>query len=230
MTGLHAWQPLVSDGSIRWLKYSFGAATANTLAARLDDGTWLVVSPATGAPAEALEALAKDGDVSALIAPNGFHHLGQAQWRARFTKAKSYAPADSLARLTKKSPGIDYLPLGELALPARMGLLYPDGMKAPDVMLNVSSGGDRVWFSGDILSNTIDSDVKPIPRFIFSLLGGGPGYRFNKAPALFYLRDRMAWKRSVLSAFEAAPPTVVLPAHGDPVTDDVASRSRTILA
>lgn len=34
---LHTWVPLTPEGSVRWLKYSFGPGTANTLAVRQDD-------------------------------------------------------------------------------------------------------------------------------------------------------------------------------------------------
>ena len=79
---LYQWQPLDSTGNVQMLTYSFGPGTANTMAIRLDDGSFLVVSPATRAPEAALDALGKLGPVSALLAPNAYHHMGQAQWRA----------------------------------------------------------------------------------------------------------------------------------------------------
>lgn len=91
------WEKLIDGGSVRWLKYSFGPSKATTLAARLDDATWLVVSPPRNPSAAAFEGLG--GDVSALLAPNGYHHMGQAAWRVRFPHAKSYAAKDSLDRL-----------------------------------------------------------------------------------------------------------------------------------
>ena len=227
---LHTWTDLAADGSVKAIKYSFGPATANTLAARLDDGTWLAVSPAAGLPEGALEELAKDG-VSALVAPNGFHHMGQSPWRARFPKAVSYAPAGSLARLASKSKDVAYQPLDELVklLPKRIRFILPEGTKIPDLLMSVGIDGGNVFFSGDLISNTVSEDVKPVPRFIFGLLGGGAGYRFNKVPAALYLRDRAGWKRSVLESLEASPPTVVLPAHGNPIREDAAAQTRAIL-
>ena len=227
---LHSWTNLAADGSIRVLKYSFGFGTANTLAARLDDGSWLVVSPAIGLPASALDALGQDGDVSALVAPNGFHHLGQATWRARFPKAVSYAPEGALARLAKKAAAVPFRSLGELTLPARIGRHLPEGMKVPDLLLSVRAGDGAVWFVGDLISNTVAGDVKGFPGFMFRLLGGGPGYRFNKVPTMVYLRDKKAWKASVRALFEQTAPTAVVPAHGDPITDDAAAKTRAILA
>jgi hypothetical protein len=228
---MHTWIKLTSDGRLRTLKYSFGQGTANTFAAQLDDDGWLVVSPAAGAPAAVLDELAADGPVRALVAPSGFHHMGHPAWRARFPDAKSYAPEGSMARLRKKS-SVDYLPLAELTaqLPSRFELAIPDGLKSPDLMVRVQSGHDRVWFTGDLISNTTEADLKFFPRLIFSLFGSGPGYRFASLPAKVNARDVAAWKRAVLRAVEAAPPTIVLPAHGDPVRDDAGARTRAILA
>lgn len=228
---LHSWQPLSQDGGVLALKYWFGFGSANTVAMRLHDGAWLVISPSVKSPPEVLDALAAQGPVRALLAPNGFHHLGQPAWRTRFPDAVSYAPAGALDRLRKKAPDVPFRPAEELsrALPPSVAILQPDGMKAPDLMLRWRGGADTVWFTGDMLSNTTGEDMAAVPRFIFGLLGGKPGYRLNRVPGIVYIKDHATWAASVLKAFEAAPPTVVIPAHGDPVRDDAMGRSRAIL-
>jgi hypothetical protein len=77
LSNLQQWLPLTTGGELLWLKYSFGSGTANTLAARLNDGGWAVLSPPSGAPDSVYDALPSQGEVTALIAPNGFHNLGQ---------------------------------------------------------------------------------------------------------------------------------------------------------
>ncbi len=229
---LHKWMNLVPDGSVRAIKYSFGVATANTMAVRREDGTWLVVSPAMGMPPELLEELARDGEVSALVAPNGYHHMGQAVWRARFPQAVSYAPSGSLARLGKKAPGIPFLPTEDLAkqLGSGIELLVPGGLKVADLLVRATTPAGDVWFSGDLVSNTVPEDMNAIPRFILGLLGGGGGYRFNKVPALVYLRDRKAWNASVAPRLGDASTQVILPAHGNPITEGAAEKSRALFA
>ena len=229
---LHQWKNLVADGSVRGLKYSFGLGVANCMAARLDDGTWLVVSPAMGVPAAALDDLAKDGEVSALVANNGFHHMGQAAWRKRFPQAVSYAPTGSLPRLTKKATGVTFRPLDELRakLPDRISLLEPDGQKSPDLLACVNTTAGAVWFTGDLISNTVHAEMKAVPRFIFTMLGGGPGYRFNPVPAIVYLADKPAWKAAVRALVAKKPPVVVLPGHGDPIDTDAPARTLAILS
>lgn len=229
---LHKWQQVASDGSVRALKYSFGMGTANTLAARLDDGTWCVVSPCVGAPPELLEQLARDGDVSALVANNGFHHLGQATWRRRFPGAVSYAAAGSIARLAKKCAGVEFQPLPALSakLPQRIRFYEPAGMKAPDLLarLNVSEGA--IWFTGDLISNTTAADLPTVFRIIMSAVGGGPGYRLNPIPAIMYLKERPSWRAAVRQLFDEAPIASILPAHGDLITADATERTRALFA
>ena len=227
---MHVWQNLVSDGSVRSLKYSFGVGSANTMAARLDDGSWLVVSPAVGVPASALDELAKDGPVSALVAPNAFHHMGQKSWRERFPSAVSYAPEGALTRLGKQAKGVPFRALGELSLPARVRLVVPDGMKAPDVVALVGTPEGNVVFGGDLISNTVAADVSFLPRLVFGLLGGGPGYRLNPVPRIVYVKDRAAWTDHFRRLLTDAPLATMLPAHGDAVRDDVNARTRALFA
>src|SRR5262249_18117664 len=155
---------------------------------------------------EVLDALANDGGVSALLAPNAFHHMGQKAWRGRFPKAISFAPDDAMARLAKKSPGINFESIKSLEkkLPPRIRLIQPDGMKAPDVMVSVISETSSVWFSGDIISNTVAEDLALPMRLIMTLFSAGTGYRHNPMPSMVYLKDKAAWKRSALDAIEKA--------------------------
>lgn len=228
---LHTWQNLTSDGRVRWLKYSFGPGTANTLAVQLDDASWLVVSPSVGSPDAVYDALASQGPVGALLAPNGFHHMGQKDWRKRFPRAISFAPDDAHSRLAAKSPGIPYKSFTDLKkiLPSRIGLLLPDGMKKPDLLLHANTGGETVWFSGDLVSNTGAEDMPLVWRLLMSLFGAGTGFRFNPMPSMVYVNDKSSWKRSVSAAIDKFPPKVVLPAHGDPIRENAAGRTQDIL-
>jgi hypothetical protein len=227
---LHAWAPLTSDGSVRWLKYTFGPGTANTLAARLDDGTWLVVSPAVGAPPHVFDELARQGPVGALIAPNPYHHLGHTSWRERFPDAVSYAVDGALPRLSKKSPGVPFRPASELRAGSRFELVVPDGLKTPDALLRVSTPGATVWWMGDLFSNNTPEDQVWFLRVLVApLAGSGLGYRRNGKPGMVYVRDRASWLASIRSALTKHPPSAVVPAHGDAVLEDAASRTEPLL-
>lgn len=230
-TPLHRWQNLTSDGSVRWLKYSWGPGTANTLAARLQDGTWLVVAPSVGSPSSVLEDLTKDGTVSALIAPNAYHYLGQQAWRQYFPGAASYAPAGALPRLSKKSPEVPYRPASELieTIQPRMSFLVPEGMKTPDMLIRIPAAGATVWWMGDLFTNSARDDLNWLLRRIAPLAGSGLGYRRNSRPGLIYVQNPTAWLHSIRNALDADPPSIVVPAHGNPVTEDTARRTRDLL-
>jgi hypothetical protein len=230
-TPLNRWQTLTSDGSIRWLKYSWGPATANTLAARLQDGTWLVVAPSAGSPMSVLEDLSKDGTVSALIAPNAYHHLGQQAWRLHFPGATSYAPAGALPRLSRKSPAVPYRPASDLieTVHPRVSFLIPEGMKSPDMLIRVSVAGSTVWWMGDLFTNSAREDQNWLLRLIAPLAGSGLGYRRNSRPGMIYVRNPRTWLHSITNALDAEPPSIVVPAHGNPVIEDTARRTRKLL-
>lgn len=224
--GLHEWKSLTPDNEVFWLKYSFGPGTANSLAAQLGDGSWMVISPPSDAPDEVYEFLRARGGVSALVAPNSFHNMGQTAWRERFPAARSYAATAAQPRLSGKTPGVDYLPVEALARqiePAQ--LLLPEGMKTPDLLFRFPTRGGNIWWLGDQFSNNSKEDqILPL-RILSGLVGSGMGYRANAKPEVVYVRDRPAWLDSIRDALTRCPPAIVVPAHGDPVTLDAAERT-----
>lgn len=228
-----AWRPLTRERDVRVLKYSWGPANANALAVRLGGQGWLVVSPPRDAPTTVQDELEADGGVVALLAPNAYHYLGQTTWRARFPAAQSWAPRGALPRLAAKSKGVVFRSAEELAgeLPSGMELVFPDGQKSPDLLLRVAtSGGEVVWWLGDLFSNVTLADQSWWLRPLSRLAGSGPGYRRNARPELVYVRERAGWLNSVRSALTAHPPTLVVPAHGDPITDDAAGKTAQVVA
>jgi hypothetical protein len=222
------WRSLSSDGSVRWLAYSFGPGHAGSLAVQLEADEWLVVSPPWRAAPEVYEALT--GDVVALVAPNAYHHRGQEEWRARFPGATSYAHAGALERLARVSRDVTYRPLEDLALPAHITIVTPDGQKQPDILLRVNALDGPIWWLGELFSNVAKSEqawpLRLLARFV---AGSGLGYRRNQRPGLVYVRDPHAWLTSVHAAVQPAPPTIAVPAHGAPVVDDAPSRTLALL-
>lgn len=228
---LYQWQALDSTGNVQVLTYSFGPGTANTMAVKLDDGSFLVVSPATNAPESALAELAKLGPVSALLAPNGFHHMGQAAWRKHFPNAASYAPEDAIKRVSGKS-GVDYLPVS--ALQAKLGphvqVIAPKGLKSSDLLVHASTPDGAFWFGGDLISNSAPGEGSVIFRAISRLVGGGPGYRFNPLGAMLYIKDKAAWKADVRERMGRERLVAVVPAHGHVAIGETVARTHEILA
>lgn len=220
------WRKLTFHGSVRLLRYSFGPGSANTLAVRLEDGGWLVISPSLETPESAFVALEAEGPVRALLAPNAYHHRGQAEWRARFPEAISYAPEGALERLRARSR-VTYQPVQALVplLPDHFEIVQPEGQKSPDLLVRAGSS----WWLGDLFSNLAVGDQSWALRVVARLAGSGLGYRRNTRPGLVYVRDEAAWLTSVRSALELHPPAVVVPAHGAPITEEAAARTLALL-
>jgi hypothetical protein len=225
------WTSLTSNGDVRWLKYSWGPATANSLAVRLPDRGWLVVSAPVGVDSSVLDELANDGGVVGLLAPNAFHYLGQQTWRRRFPSATSWAPRGAHRRLAAKSKDIPYRAAEDLSgeLPPGIHVVVPEGQKTADLLVRVETANDVVWWLGDLFSNTSSADAIWPLRLLARVVGSGPGYRRNTKPGLVYVSDGSAWLRSVRHALGAHPPTIVMPAHGDPVTEDTASKTADLV-
>ena len=226
-TYLNKWMPLDGNGRVQWLKYSFGPGTTNALAAKLQDETWVVISPPIGVPASVYDMLDQLGGVSALVAPNAYHNMGQPGWRKRFPRAVCYAPSGAHQRLSKKTPNVEYRPIEELAQKIDPVITFlPDGMKSPDVMFQIPSNAGNIWWMGDLFSNSSQTDQILLLRLVSRLAGSGPGYRCNSKPELVYVRDRTTWLRSIRAALNELPPAVVVPAHGDPLTEEAAELTR----
>ena len=230
-TSLYTWAPLTEDGSVRWMKYSFGLGTANSLAFRHDDGTWTVVSPSKDGMASVFDEFSRNGSVSALVAPNAYHHVGQRTWRHVFPGATSYAPEGAHFRLGTQSPGIAYRSTADLLprLPAGVELFLPEGMKRPDLLIRITVRDKTIWWLGDLFSNNAAHDQTLPLRVISRFFGSGLGYRRNAKPGLVYVDDARAWLRSIRNALGQYPPSIVIPAHGDPVVDDAARRTQDLL-
>src|SRR4051812_21814686 len=94
--------------------YKFGPGIADALAVPVEGGL-AVVSPPCNAPDTMFTDLEKHGPVRALVAPNAFHSLGLAPWKARYPDAPIYAPAQSIARLQKQTKLTGIRPITDLS-------------------------------------------------------------------------------------------------------------------
>ena len=203
------------DALVLYREYAFTkGASATTLVFRGKDGL-VVVSPSSGVTARELDALAEHGEVSALIANNGYHHLGQAAWRERFPNAVSYAPAATLPRLRKKSSGIPYRALSELALPAHVRCEETAGFKGGDAFLSIRTKRGNVWYTGDLVTN-IQSLPPPPVRWLFSWTDSAPGLRLFRPAVWLLIRDKKEVRAWMLERLASDPPSIVVPAHGPP--------------
>jgi len=217
------------DTGLLWSEYRFTSnGKANMLIVRGVDGL-VVVSPGAGLEPRVLDAVAALGPVRALVANNSWHHLGQAAWRQRFPDAVSYAPEAALADLRKKNKAIPWQPLSSLTLPGHVHAREVPGVSIGETLVTVETKRGPVLFAGDLLANMTKLPPPPM-KWVFTLSGSGPGFRLFKLATTFTVKNKDAAREEALAAIDALPPSLVVPAHGEPVDSaDVAERARAEL-
>lgn len=212
------WTIIDAEAGVWMREYSFdGRATANCLAVRMADDNLLVISPACNMTEAAFETLQRLGHVGAIVANNGMHHLGLAEWTARFPYATVHAPGAAMVRLREQSPNLGALQtfdklIGRLR--GRIHLLEAPFTRCGESVVAIRIRRGWAWFASDLLVN-LERIPAPLPvRLLFRLTGSGPGYRiFNLA-----MKRTIADRTAVLSWLSAEmirrPPTIIVPAHG----------------
>jgi hypothetical protein len=189
------------------------------------------VSPATGVGAAELDALKDFGQVTALVANNGFHWLGQEAWRKHFPEAKSFAPTAAIARLTKKST-FAFEPLEKATefLGDGAQLVEPTGLFG-NAFAVVRTKGATYWYPSDLLANHPALPDSFVFKTLMSMTNSGPGYKLFRPSVWLQVKDKRGLTSWFDKALADAPPTMMVPAHGAPVRmDDLAGATRALIA
>ena len=212
------WTLLDAKAGILSLPYQFGGGIATTFVFRGKDDALVVMSPGCGLDGSALDELKNYGRVAALVAINGFHHLGQSAWRKHFPDAKCFAPASAIERLSKKVPGVSFEPLDAAAplLGERARFVEPDGLPG-NAFAIVHADTGTYWFACDLLANIPELPKNLVFKMLMSMTGSAPGYKLFRPSVWLQVKDKKALGNWFDKGLAADPPTVVVPAHGAPV-------------
>ncbi len=215
-TTAHGWRIFDAGTPVLTYEYSFGPGVATALAVGGAGGV-IVVSPPCRVPDGVLEDVARYGKVAALVASNAFHHLGLAEWKARFPDAALFAPAQSIARVEKHSRlrGVRPLADAQAVAGARVELVDMPHYKTGEALVRIISERGPVWYVTDVIMNLTSLPSNPVVRFLFRASGSAPGLRFNNIAPLFMVADKAALRRWLAEEFRKAPPAWLIPAHGD---------------
>lgn len=226
----NGWKVLDADSGTLVYTYRFARnATSNAFATRMADGRMLVVSPPSGVDAGVFDDLLAFGEVGALLANNGLHHLGLGAWRTRFPEARAFAAPLAGARIAKKSKDA-----GIIAPLAELQPLLGDGVhvrEVPNTRVGetwawVDSGRGHLWYASDVLANMPSLPPSFPARQLFKWTKSAPGYRVFGLAMLFMAKNRRDLLERMATDVQAAPPAVMVPAHGDIVaTADVAEQT-----
>jgi hypothetical protein len=226
------WNTLDAEAGVLWRDYKFGGGIATTLVFRGKGDDLVVVSPARGVDAAALDALKEYGRVTALVANNGYHWLGQPEWRKHFPDAKSYAPPSAIARLTKKAEGATFEPLDNLTplLGDAARLVEPAGLPG-NVFAFVRTKGETYWYASDLLANIPSMPPQFVFRMLMSMTDSAPGYKLFRPAVWLQVKDKAALAAWFDKELANVPPTTMVPAHGPPVRlPDLVEATRALVA
>lgn len=212
------WTVVDRDAGVLALAYRYRKdATSTTFAAAMPGRRLLVVSPAVGVSDAAVADLSQFGEVAALVANNGYHHLGIAEWRQRFPKARCFAPPEAAARIRNKNPAAGMLePLDELASLTGfdVGFRVVPNTKVGESWFWAKTAAGYAWYTSDVFTN-----MAQLPPFPFSLLfkwtNSAPGFRLFGLALKFIVKDKAQTLRLLRDDIAAHPPTTIVPAHGD---------------
>jgi hypothetical protein len=211
-----AWQSVPDASNVQTFQYSFGNGTARSFAV-LGPLGWVVVSPSEKVDDAQLETLEKLGPIAALVAPNAFHLMGLAPWKARFPEAKLFAPAQSIPRLRKKTRLDMIAPVAEAKAFCgdAMELIDMPFYRTGEALVRVPTTAGSIWHVTDVIFNFAKVPPHPIAKFIFTVLSdSAPGFKLAGPSALIMMRDKKSVYRFLKQEAEKDPPIRIVPSHG----------------
>lgn len=212
------WTVIDGDAGVLCFSYTFTKeGQANCFTAKLPSGGLMVVSPAARIETAAIEELAAYGPVEALVANNGFHHLGLARWKEHFPEARCFAAPGAIERINKKSKDAPALePLSALAplLGEDVAVIETASSKCGESWARAKIAGGYAWYASDLLANMDRLPSSFVIRALFKLTKSAPGYRVFGLATKIILEDKRATFSAMLEDVEKHPPTVMVPGHG----------------
>ncbi len=215
------WLPIDTEAGVWVWQYRFPGGPVTGVLVRLVGGQLMIVSPPCGMTEAGFKQIEHDGTVTAIVAPCGFHHLGIAEWRARFPDARVFAHPLTTKRIKKKGnvDTSDFASLEDLMpmLPDHVWVATPPGMKIPDTMVRIHTAAGPIWCCNDMVFNLKKAPGNFLIRMMFRRTKTVPGFAVGRLPARLMVKDKAAFRDWWVSELEQHPPRAVIPGHGTPI-------------
>lgn len=230
----NGWSILDRDAGVLSYTYTLSSSSANAFVARYDGDKLLVLSPPCGLSEGAFTDLEAFGAVESVVANNGFHHLGQAEWKKRYPSASFYAAPAAAKRIKKKNPDAgDFAPLSQLIqkLGGEVAVIDAHADKCGERWAYAKVANGYAWYASDTLAN-IPKLPKALPvRLVMKLTKSAPGYRVFGLALKFITSDKRALLRALQDALRARPVAIMVPAHGGILAHDgLAEETQQLIA
>lgn len=230
----HGWSILDRDAGVLSYRYGAGAGSSNAFVARYDGDKLLVLSPPCGLSEGAFADLEEFGTIESVVANNGFHHMGQAEWKSRYPSASFYASPAAAKRIKKKNPKAgDFAPLSELAekLGGDVGVIIAPADRCGETWAYAKTAKGYAWYASDTLAN-MPKLPKALPlKLLLQLTKSAPGYRVFGLALKVMTSDRRGLLRALQEALRARPVAIMVPAHGGIlIQDGLAEETQRIIS
>jgi hypothetical protein len=195
--------------------YRFGPAQVNALAVRGEAGL-IVLSPPYRVQQRVFDELQAYGPVRGLVASNAFHNMGIPEWKQRFPAAAVFAPAQSIARVERKTgiTNIRALADAKALTGATVELTDMPHYRTGEALARIRTPQGVAWYVTDVMLNWNELPANPLWKFVLRL-SYGRGLRYNRIAAIFMVRDKKALRRWLAQEYERDRPRWIIPAHGD---------------
>ncbi|HLK35576.1 MAG TPA: hypothetical protein VKU41_02405 [Polyangiaceae bacterium] len=232
-TTARGWNVLDRERAILWREYSFGGGVATTFVFRGAGDGLIAVSPCSGIDKASLDELGSFGNVVALVACNGFHWLGQQAWRDHFPNARSFSPAQGIARLSKKVPGLRFEALDALEPLLGDGAKVSDapGLKVGSAIATVRGSKGPYVYAADFLANIPALPKQFVFRILMSMTDSAPGYKLFRPAVWLQVKNKDEFRAWMNDLLDKSAPAAIVPAHGAPVEGaDLVAQTKALLA
>ena len=221
------------ESAVLWREYSFGPAKATTLVFRGAGDGLIAISPGNNLESSALDELKDFGNVVGLVASNGFHWLGHPQWRKHFPQARSFSPAQGIARIAKKLPDLGRFETLDALTPLlgdRASVVDAPGHKMGNAFAMIRGKGGTFWYPSDLMANMPQLPANIVFRTLMSMTNSAPGYRLFRPAVWLGVKDKQVVRSWIDDEFAKAAPTTVVPAHGPPTSGgDLVATTKALL-
>ncbi len=200
-------------------------------AVTFSNGEVLLYSP-TWLGEETLAEFQGLGRVRYLVAPNHYHHLDLAKYRAAFPEARALASMRARVRLEKLGHS-GLTSLEDVGLPSTARWIIPRGTKTGEAWLSLDCPDqdghtDRVWLVCDAFFH-VNAPVRGIEGMVLRWMNAVPGVALGATFKFLGVGNRDEYASDVEAALDRERPTRVLFSHGDPLDVDASARLREVL-
>jgi len=214
--------PVNSQPEILVGQYIVPNFVSNSIAIKLTDNEFILVSPGEPLIDAWPEEWRSDKTHMHIIMPNSFHYMGVKAWQEAFPQHTLYASQHAIARLIKKGVAknkndIVALESKQPPLPEHYSFLFPPGHRASDVWLKKYNENDNssIWITCDSFLNYERMSNQPFARAMQKLLGAAPGLKMSQVVKWLILDNKNAFKQWVLKQLEEDRPATLIPSHGE---------------